>query len=472
MRNCLLKNSAAVALCLLCWELFPVWAQGKATDEPLLAGEPEGSRVFRRKDMPGFGVTELTFMNGVQVALKPTDFKNDQILFCGFSPGGTSVYADEDYMSAMTASGIVSLSGLGNFNREELDRKLAGNTARLSPYISNLFEGVNGTTAPKDIETILQLNYLYFTGIRRDEDAFAAYVSSIRNQAKSMKNNPLYVHRDTLYKIMTCNDPRTVIIPSGEQIDRIRQDNALYVFQDRFANAGDFKFIVAGKFNVQEIIPLLEKYLGGLPVKQRKETWRNVTPPFPQGIVRFDDTRGTGRQTHMGIIIKGNFRWRYKERLAFTVMTDMLRLKLKEAMEEEQGETHNVTLTSDATAFPKPGYSISIQWSCAPQNSEKMITAVFAEMKNLKNSPTETDLRKAKETLVRNREAGMKENEWWMNALQHYYQQNDKLMTQQEYGKSVQSITTRDVKNIARKYLNENNCLISRLIPEESVMEN
>ncbi|MDR1864630.1 MAG: insulinase family protein, partial [Bacteroidales bacterium] len=353
-------------------------------DLPLVTQPPQGSRVFRRKDNPDFGVVELTFMNGVQIALKPTDFKNDQILFAGFSPGGTSIYANEDYMSAMMASGIVSQSGLGGFDQIALNKKLAGNTARLSPYISDLFEGVSGSATPKDMETMLQLNYLYFTDLHRDEDAFDAYISRIGNQMKNMKSNPLYAYLDSLYKIVTSNDPRTVTIPSEAQINQINLNNAMQIFQDRFADAGDFKFVMVGNFDVKTVIPMLEKYLGGLPSKQRTETWRDVSPVFPQGVVAFEDARNSEEQSRVNIFMKGDFAWKYTERIAFAIMADVLNIRLRESMREEQGGVYGVRLSDNAGAYPKPKYSLTFEWGCSPENIDKLVATVFEEAGKIK----------------------------------------------------------------------------------------
>ena len=70
--------------------------------------------------------------------LKPTDFKNDEILISAYSPGGTSLYPDNDIMSAMLASTIVTQSGVGNYDYTGLQKKLSGNTAKLTPYINEL----------------------------------------------------------------------------------------------------------------------------------------------------------------------------------------------------------------------------------------------------------------------------------------------------------------------------------------------
>ncbi|MDR3093896.1 MAG: insulinase family protein [Bacteroidales bacterium] len=454
--------------------LMPVVKQGEITayvdqvlDQPLVANEPAGTRVFRRKDDPKFGTTELTFMNGAKIVLKSTDFQNDQILFAGFSPGGTSVYTNEDYMSAMMASGIVSQSGLGDFTQVALSKKLAGNTAQLSPYINSLYEGVSGSAAPKDLETMLQLNYLYFTNARRDEDAFKAYISRIRNQVQNLKANPMYAYMDTIYKIATCYDPRTIVIPSEKQVDQINLNHAIYIFQDRFADAGDFKFTMVGNFKVKEVIPILEKYIGGLPAKGRTETWRDVSPKFPIGIVRFEDARNSEEQSYVHIFMQNDFKWNYKECLVTGMLRDILNIKLRESMREDQGGVYGVRLGVDVEQYPKPKFALTVQWGCAPENTEKLISAVFDEINKIKtDGPTATDLNKVKETLLRGRETALRENSYWLGSLQNAARQNDPLMTLEEYKKLVQSISAKDIKNIARKYINENNYVVGKLLPK------
>ena len=436
------------------------------SDEPLLAKTPEGSRVFRRRDDANFGYTELIFMNGVHVLLKPTDFKNDQILFAGFSPGGISLYLDEDYMSAIMATSIVLMSGLGNFDQIELGKKLAGNTAALSPYINEIHEGVTGSAAPKDLETMLQLNYLYFTETRRDEKAFNTLISQLKNQVANMRANPTYAYMDTLYKVLTNNHPRTVTIPTEAQIDRIRLDHALYMFNDRFSDASDFKFAMVGNFDINSVIPLLETYLGGLPSKQRVETWRDVTPHFPGGITNLDFARNSEEQSSVNISMKGSFKWDIKERICFSIFTSILDIKLRESMREEQGGVYGVNAEGSVSLHPKPRYSLDFAWGCSPDNVDQLVATVFAEAKKIKNSgPTETDLNKVKEIFIREREISMKENSFWQQVLLNTYRQGDKLMTFEEYRKLVNSVKTKDIRRVARQYFNEMNYVVGKLMP-------
>ena len=104
----------------------------KVTDTPLLTEQPTPSKVIKRTENFDFGFTEVVFGNGVRMVLKPTDFKNDEIIISAYSPGGTSLYPDRDIMSATLAATIITQSGLGDYDFTGLQKKLSGNTAKLA----------------------------------------------------------------------------------------------------------------------------------------------------------------------------------------------------------------------------------------------------------------------------------------------------------------------------------------------------
>lgn len=427
----------------------------KVSDVPLLAVPPAGTKIVKRTDDSKFGFTELTFENGVHMILKSTDFKNDEILLSAFSPGGTSLYPDRDIMSATLAPSIITQSGLGDYDFTGLQKKLSGNTAKLNPYISDLREGVNGNCSPKDLETMLQLNYLYFTKIRKDENAFNAYISRIKNMIKPMRANPQIIFQDTLSKIISLNSPRVIAIPSESQMDQINLDRSISIFKDRFTDASDFTYLMIGNFKVDEVIPMLEKYIGGLPSINRKETWKDVTPGFPNGLVNISVPKNSEPQSSVAMVWKGDFKWIERDRQCFAMLMNILSIKCRESMREDQGGVYGVSISGTTSKFPKPMFSISANWGCNPDNIIKLTQTVLAEMDTLKNAgPVKIDLDKVKETLIRERETRMKENSFWLSLLQNYFFQGDRLLSLDDYKNFVNSITQKDIKVIAKKYLN------------------
>ena len=91
------------------------------TDQPLLDRVPAPGKVVNTRTIDVAGVTEWKLSNGARVLVKPTDFKADEVLFSAYSPGGTSVVSDADYMSASQASAIVQASGVGKLNATVID---------------------------------------------------------------------------------------------------------------------------------------------------------------------------------------------------------------------------------------------------------------------------------------------------------------------------------------------------------------
>ena len=225
---------------------------------------------------------------------------------------------------------------------------------------------------------------------------------------------------------------------------------------------------MVGNFDIKTVTPLLETYLGGLPSKKRSETWRDVTPTFPEGIHEFDFARNSEEQSRVNISMRGAFRWDRKERLCFGIFVEILNIKLREEMREEQGGVYGVRASYSMSRYPKPRYSLDFSWGCSPENADQLMVTVFEEVRKIKTQgPTEVDLNKVKETIIRERETAMKENSFWQQVLLNTYRQGDKLMTLDEYKKIVQSIRTRDISAIARKYFTETNYVASKLMPEK-----
>jgi zinc protease len=424
--------------------------------------------VIKRTENSDFGYTELLFGNGVHMILKPTDFKNDEILLTAYSPGGLSLYPDQDVMSATLASTIIVQSGLGNYDFTGLQKKLSGNTAKLSPYINELREGVNGNCSPKDLETLLQLNYLYFTGIRRDNDAFNAYLSRMRNMIKPMRAVPQVIFQDTLSKIISMNSPRVIALPTDAQFDQVNLDRILAIFKDRFADASDFTYFMVGNFKTDDVIPMLEKYIGGLPSTKRKEIWRDLTPGFPAVKTVVDVPKNSEPQSQVVMVWKGDFKWKPADRQGFRMLMNILAIKCRESMREDQGGVYGVSVNGSTSKLPRPKYTITSQWGCNPENIEKLSQTVLDEMNKIKKEgPTETDLNKVKETLIRERETQVKENSFWLSDLQNHYLSGNALLSLDEFKALVNSFTLKKIQAVANKYLNTDKYVEVYLTPKE-----
>jgi zinc protease len=429
---------------------------------------PVAGAVAATKTVDKLGLTELTFANGVKAVLKPTDFKDDEILMSGYSAGGSSLYADADSYSADNATDIINQSGVADFSAVNLQKMLSGKTVAVSPYISTLSEGFRGNAAPKDLETMLQLLHLYFTSPRKDSVAFQSYIMRNKMLLQNLMSNPQFYYADQSSRIMTQNHPRGGGFPTIEDLDKINFDKAFAVFEERFANAGDFTFFFVGNFTVEEITPMLAQYLGSLPVIDRKETWKDLGVRPPKGVVKEVINKGTDPKSMVTINFTGEKPYEKLSNYNLRSLGEILSIKLIEILREDKSGVYGVGASGSSSKYPYESYTMRISFPCAPENVDDLISATMAEIEDIKaNGVSEEDLNKIKETQRRDREENLKENRYWLSQIGGYYRNHADLDGFYEREKMVEALTSDDLKAAANQYLNMENYVQIVLMPDE-----
>lgn len=440
----------------------------KYKEESLVPGNLHGGKIINKTENKELGFTELTLSDGVKVILKPTTFKNDEILISGYSLGGTSMYPDNLFMSANYAAKIIDQSGAGNFDNIELEKKLKGKNLEISPYIENVKQGFNGNASPKDMETLMQLVYLYFKGPRKDTTAFKAFISQLENQMMFMKSNPIMTFYDTLFKTAFPDYPRLIILPTVSQLEMINQSTAYKIYLDRFADASDFKFFIVGNFNIDTITPMIEKYFGGLPSVHRNETWRNVYPIFRKGVTKLTVFKGTEPQGMVGIVMSEDLDWNPKNLLELTMLKEILSIKLIEVIREQMSGVYSPQIMLRPDHYPHSSYQLAVLFGCSPKNANKLSKAVFREMKKIRNNgPTKVDLEKAQETMIRARETDLEKNNFWLAKIESLYFDKTDPASILDFKERVRKVTVSDLKLAANKYFRINHYVRVVLKPEK-----
>lgn len=435
----------------------------------LMEEVPAPSEITNEKVIEEIGVTEFTFANGVKAVVKSTDFKDDEILMTAHSPGGHSIYSDEKYFSAANADGIVQQSGVKDFSGVALQKFLSDKNAAASPYIGELKEGVSGSAAPEDLETMLQLTHLYFTAPREDQESFQSYISKYKSLYQNLLSNPQYFYQDKVMRIMSQNNPRGGGFPTQEDWESVSFDEAMNAYKDRFADASDFTFFFVGNIDVEEAKPLLATYLGNLPATNREEDWKDVGVRPPKGIVDEKVYKGSDPKSMVRISFTGEMPYSKEEAYELNSLIQALNIKLIEEIREKKSGVYGIGANANASKYPYEHYTITISFPCAPENVEDLSQAVFAEIKKLQeNGPTQEDLKKVKETQRREMEVNLKQNNYWLQALERAYFTNLDPVNIVEYEEAVEELNAEDLKETANKYFNFDQYVKVVLYPEET----
>ncbi len=433
----------------------------------LMGERPAPVSVTSRQAIPELGVTELTLANGVRVVLKPTDFKDDEVIIYASSPGGSSLVSDADFPEAETISQVVTDSGAGELDQSALEKLLAGKLAGIAPYIAERQEGFSGGAAPKDLETAFQLIYLYATQPRVDEAAFRAMQDRLRADLQNRSLSPDSVFDDATAKLICGTEIRCGPLPLSE-VDALDLKRAFEIYRDRFADMGDFTFTITGSFDPQEVEALAQSYLGNLPSNGRKETWRDVTPPLPQGIKEQEVRKGLEDRSRVRLLFTGPFTptMAYEARLAG--LESLLSIQVRDELREARSGTYAPGVRSSWQEFPDPTYRVNVGFASDPKRVDELTKAAFDVIAGVQQQPpSEEEVAKVKEQLRLDHEEALEQNAWWALQL------DDRLTSPGgdpldilRYGDALAALTPEDIQAAARELLPANRYVKVVLNPE------
>lgn len=436
-----------------------------APTAPLMAAAPEPGRVAESKAIAELGVTEWKLGNGVRVIVKPTTFENDRVRVSAFSPGGHSLVRDADFSSARYAAEVVGQGGIGQLDSVALRKALAGKLVSASSFISELEEGMNGEAAPSDLEALLQLVHLGFVAPRRDPDAFAAWQARLLEGVRNRRLSPETAFFEDLRALSTRDHLRRRPV-TPEVVREIDLDKALGIYRDRFADAGDFTFVFVGAIELERLERLVVTYLGSLPTKKRRESWRDVKVSFPPGVQTKTVRQGNEPKARLSLTFHGQERWTRDTDNDMTMLGEVLRYRLRQVLREDLGGVYGVQVGGAISRRPRPLYRFEIAFGCAPDSVEKLKQVVFDEIRKLKQDGVEQDLvDKAKAARRQAHQVELERNTFWLRELERAYRYGDDPRLIPDISPLVEKVSVARAQAAAKRYLNEKSYVLGILLP-------
>ena len=427
------------------------------SDEPLMSELPQPGKIVRVKPAE-MGYTRYDLSNGATVYFRQTDFNPDEVLMTANSRGGTSLYSGNLNSDLKVITDVMNLGGVGNFSQTELKKVLAGKKVKVNAKVGIFTENVFASSTPKDLETMFQLNYLTFTSMRKDQDAFDSWLGREKASVMNRQNDPMSAIQDTLVSTIYFNGNRAEDV-TIEDLENIDYDRALHIASQRFANAADFTFIITGAVSEKELLPLLEKYVASLPAHGAPEKADLGKFGFRSG------TLSNVFEREMEVPMATSFFFNYadmkyslKNKLAYSLGLNALSTVLLEEIREKEGGTYGIGAYGDLSGSPAPRQQayMQIAYQSDPQRYEYLNTRVreivadFAE-----NGPAEEELAKGKEFYLKEHNENLRENSYWSQAFSNYLE--TKVDITRDFESVLESITAKDVRKIVAKMLSANN---------------
>lgn len=432
--------------------------------EDLMTELPQPGSIVAERDYK-YGTRELTLSNGVKVYVKPTDFSKDQVMMSFFGEGGTSLYPDDDVPNFAFLSGGVKKAGVGRFGELALNKMLASKAVSITPYVGNETQGMNGKSSPRDLETMLQLTYLYFTQPRRDEQAFAGEINRMRSFLTNRNASPQVDYNDSTVSILYGNHPRMQPM-KREMLDKVNYDRVLQIYRERFSDASGFKMVLVGNVDLDTLRPLLCRYVASLPSFNKSETFAQTQPQVRD----VNETHVFRKKTNTPsalVIIYYTFDEPFtpKTDLALDLLKRVLSVAYTDSVREAKGGTYGVSVSYALERTSKPNAMLKISFRTDTAKYDELIPVIYRQIEHVaKEGPPSASMEKAKKFLLKTHGQNVLDNAYWMHVI--YQDIRHGIDYDTGFERMLDGVTADDVRRVAQDMLRQNRRIEVTMISE------
>ena len=412
-----------------------------------------GGKIVSTEQIEKFEATEWKLSNGAKVIYRHADFDKDDISISAWSKGGTSIYDNTELVSAKNTINFIANYGVADYDITTLRKVMAGKNASINPYINNLEEGFSGSASIKDFETLLQLLYLKFEQPRFDKEAFDVAFAKNKAQIMASIGNPQKDMSDSIRKIIFNYNPR-FIIQDENYLEKINFDEINEVYKDRFSDVSDFTFLVVGNMPKEEVQPLIEKYIGALTDKDRKESWIDRKVRGPKGVTEkklyfpLETPKGT-------VIVKyaNDLEYNAYNRLTLEVIKEVLNFRFMTEIREKEGGTYGVGIYTSNKQYPNNELSLIFQFDSKAEKAEYLKTKCYEVIDGFqKDGATQVELDKIKMNILKNREQSKMHNNYWLGTIKNYYVSGENMDDPNNFENIIENLTIKDISKASQKF--------------------
>lgn len=429
----------------------------RATADSLLEREPAAGTVTATNVRAGINVTEWTLSNGARVVMLPTTFQQDQIVFSAIAPGGLSLASDADLVPAQTATSVINSMGFGRFSSGDLRRYLTGRAVSVQPVIGPFEEGLSGGSSKQDLEAMFQLIHLIMTSPRKDPVIFDAVRTQMKEALAGQAASPDNAFAQAMATVMSQGHARAKPL-TAESVDQMDVDKSIAFYKARFADASAFTFVFVGSLDVATMKPLVEKYLASLPATHKNEAWRDVGIRPPHGVVSKVVDRGLEPKSRTVMLFTGETKADRQHAVAIVALSDVLQLRLQDALREELGGTYTATVGGNVARVPVPQYTISVDFTSDPARADALAKRVLEEIEKLKTAgPSAEHVNDVKAAMLRDYETNSHQNPYLVSQLAQRYQSGEPPETIWQIPDLFKTLTPQLIRDTARATLDPSN---------------
>lgn len=430
----------------------------EASNEPLMDPSSIAGSPVMKEENGEFGTTVWSLKNGIQVIVKPTDYKRDEVMVKTVAKGGRSILADELIPSFEMNIFMtwISNSGVSKFPKSQLNKMLTGKVVNVSPYIDGLEHGITAQGSPNDMETMMQLVYLFTTQPRFEESEFEAGFNQLKAIVPNFVKQPNVAFSRALQEAMASNSPRRPVI-SEELLSKVSVKSIEKGYKELMADMGGLKVYITGNVDMATLRPMVEKYIGSLPTG-KGTSWVDEGIKSPEGVQKQEiKVPMEAPKTSVAIIYTGKMEKNLENDIRMSILNSVLDQLYIKTIREDEGGTYGVGVMAEIAGEPKPEFTILINFDTDVAKAPKLIELAKEGLKGIaQNGPDAEYVAKAKENMIKAFPEKQINNSYWHNVIYNYYSHGRDNFS--GYVEAVEKVATPEsIQKLVKEILSQGN---------------
>lgn len=435
-------------------------------DTRLITKTPQSGNILEEKKNDTMGTVEWTLSNGAKVIIKSYPNKKDIVDIKGFSEGGTSTLPEKELANGFMANNFCQLMGVKNFSRADLKQINVGKVISLTPEIGEYYETLSGYAAKRDLETLMQMIHLYVTEPNFDQQEFNHQIEKIKSTLNNRKGLPKAEYSQEVQGVKYNHHPRKTSL-TLEKVNTITFEKTKQIYQERFANAGDFTFIFTGDIDLEKLKPLVETYIASLPTTGVKQEYKDNHVRYAKGkIIRHIEKELTTDKASISVLYTAKLPYSAENKILSAAFRYILRDRYMKSIREEKGGAYSVSVNATEEAVPTNQITIEVNFDTAPFMADEMLAIVQKEIDDLvKNGPSSSELGNAQRYFNKLYKTNISTNSYWLETLSDYYRYGIDNFT--NYENTMSGLTPSDIRKFAKTVFGQKNKMEFVLLPKK-----
>ncbi|MBD5234637.1 MAG: insulinase family protein [Bacteroidales bacterium] len=437
--------------------------------EPFVPEAPVAGKIVSVKENPLFGTTEWILSNGASVIIKPTKFKEDEILFTAYAMGGYAGKYSDDYANSVIFMPVaLSRSGRGTYSNSDFRKYVAGRQISVWPSFQSYVRTVSGSTTPKDLAGCMEVLYMTFKDIQWTDEEFSAIQKSYSGMLANNENDPGFIFNLDVAKTKYASPFEQIM--TAEVVNGASREKITQIAHDLTANAADWTFTFVGNVDPEALRPLVETYIASLPGDPATavKSVDSFDPAYFAATgtaTNVYTTKMETPQTYVSIYENAPIEYTSKNLFLATIAGQILSNRLSKTVREEMGAVYSIGASGMATIWGNNPSVIFTEFPMKPEMKNEVLDFIAGQFKAMESDVTESELANIKELLVTNITEAFEQNDYWLDKIvSHSINGVDSLNNAVEI---VNSLTVDDVKEFMKAMNAAGNYRVIILDPAE-----